>query len=269
MPTRAVINTHRQIPGTASLPSCENQRTRTRPSPSHRYASMTRPIRAFVLITVMLATTPLMADWEQVRTASRRDDVSTWYKRLPDNPLHAFRGEIEVPYSLLRIMAVLGDISAFPDWVFQCDHAEMHPDEWGLDVARIAIKGIWPVSDRDAVVRTTYTQNPTTLAVVIRSKADHDVLPPLTGYVRLPALDNTFILEPLPDGWTRITFQTFADPGGAIPGWLANFVATRAPLWTLARMYRQMHKPVYDITSVDELPIMFPGIEDLRLPETQ
>lgn len=237
--------------------------------PQTPYSRIGHRTRICLCIALVLAATPLMANWEQVRTAAHRDDVSTWYKRLPDNPLHAFRGEIEVPYSLLRIMAVLGDIEAFPNWVFQCDRTEMRPDEWGLDVARIAINGIWPVSDRDAIVRSTYTQNPTTLAVTIRSRADHSVLPPQTGYVRLPALDNTFVLQPLPDGWTRITFQTFADPGGAIPGWLANFVATRAPLWTLERMYQQMRKPAYDIHSVDELPIIFPGMENLRLPKAQ
>ena len=221
---------------------------------------------SLVLLCGSLAADVDDGDWRKIRQASERDDVSTWVQPVPDNPLNAFKGEIEVPHPMERVMIVLGDIERFPEWVFQCDEAELRLDEWGPEIVRIKINGIWPVSDRDAVARSTIEQDPETLAITIRSFAEDDILAPQDGYVRIPSLDNLFVLTPLDDGWTRVTFRTFVDPGGAIPKWLANFVATRAPLWTLQNMYKQMQHERYQEADFVDFLLPFPGIEDLIMP---
>ena len=222
-----------------------------------------------VFLGLVLAAGLAVADageWRQVREARERGDVSTWVKPVEGNPLNAFKGRIEVPHSMERVMIVLGDMERFPEWVFQCDDVELRLDEWGADVARMMIKGIWPVSDRDIMVRSTLHQDPETLTITIQSQADPDILEAQEGYVRVPELDNLFLIEPLDDGWTRVTFRTFVDPGGAIPKWLANLVATRAPLWTLQRMYRQMELERYQDATMADFLLPFPGIEDLVMP---
>jgi hypothetical protein len=219
------------------------------------------------MLAMLLLTSPVSADdWEQVRDAEARTDVAVYVKPVADNPLNAFMGVVEVPYSMLRIMAVLGDIDRFPEWVYQCDRAEMRPEEWGRDIVHIRIKGIWPVSDRDVVTRSTIKQDPETGTITLHSVHANDILPPQDGYVRLPDLDNRFILEPLDDGWTRITFRTFVDPGGYIPAWLANLVATRAPTTTLTKMQNLLAEDRYELSSTAELPLQFPELENLRFP---
>lgn len=225
-------------------------------------------VRAVLLLCLAALIAPATAEeeWQTMRTASVRGEVSTWVRPVPGNAIKAFRGVVEVPHSMLTALAVLSDVPNFPAWVFQCHAAEQH-DSWGPEHARVMIKGIWPVSDRDVIVRSRLEQDPATLAVTIHSQATDTVLPPQAGYVRLPALDNLFRIEPLADGWSRITFQTFVDPGGAIPAWLANFVATRAPLTTLTGMKAQMDKAVYQISALDELHTALPGTSDIIVPE--
>ena len=203
--------------------------------------------------------------WEPVRQASDRDEVNTWVRPVEGNPIKAFRGQVDVPHPMLTALAVLSDIPNFPAWVFQCHAAEMR-DDWGSEHARIMIKGIWPVSDRDVLVHSRLEQDPQTLTITVYSQATDQVLPPQDKYVRLPALENMFRLEPLPDGWTRVTFQTFVDPGGSIPAWLANFVATRAPLTTLRGMKKEMENEKYHISSIEELPFILPNAADIRFP---
>ena len=204
-------------------------------------------------------------EWREVRTAEHREEIETWRRNVDDNPLDAFMGRVEVPYGMDVVLAVLGDIDNFPEWVFQCDETEFYPDDWGPDVVRIVIEGIWPVSDRDAVVRSTFEQEPETLAITIRSRAEEGIVEEKRSFVRIPELDNTFLLEPMEDGWTRITFRTFVDPGGRIPSWLANFVATRAPLTTLRDMRKRMELEQYHDVELDAMP-MLPGMEDMKLP---
>lgn len=226
--------------------------------------------RSSLVLLVWLAafTLPAVAEeeWETMRTASERGEVSTWVRTVPGNAIKAFRGVVEVPHSMLTALAVLSDVPNFPAWVFQCHAAEQH-ESWGPEHSRVMIKGIWPVSDRDVIVRSRLEQDPETFALTIHSEATDAVLPPQSGYVRLPALNNIFRIEPLADGWSRITFQTFVDPGGAIPAWLANFVATRAPLTTLTGMKAQMENTAYQISALSELPATLPGTADIIVPE--
>lgn len=226
---------------------------------------MRSAFRWLMLFCCLLSVSSLANEWKQVRVASERTDVSTWVKPIEGNPLNAFRGQTEVPYPMLTAIAVLADVQNYPEWVFQCHSARLMP-EVSDDLAYIHIKGIWPVADRDGVARTAIIQDSATLKTTLHSVAAHGVLEDVEGTVRLPALDNRFILEPLADGWTRITFETFVDPGGMIPAWLANLVATRAPLTTLQKMQVRMAKKRYHLKDKSELPIELPGTENMIFP---
>ncbi|MDF1821104.1 MAG: SRPBCC family protein [Alcanivoracaceae bacterium] len=203
--------------------------------------------------------------WDLVQEAESRNDVTTWTRKVEGFTLKAFKGQTEVPYSMLTVLAVIADVERFPDWVFQCEAARLLP-EVGDNVAYVRIKGIWPVSDRDVATETVVTQDPETLSIELSTTAGDNLYPVQDDAVRIPALQNTFTLEPLDDGWTRITFDTFVDPGGYIPGWLANLVAVRAPRDSLNDMYTLMQEPTYHVTESNQLPDYFPQWQTLEYP---
>ncbi len=230
---------------------------------------MNTVVPRLLILAVVLAGNAAVAkddDWKQVREADQRGEVDVFVRPVANSPIKMFRGVIEVPQPMLSVMAVMGDIKRYPEWVFQCSDAEIRPDEWGRDVIRIKINGIWPVSDRDIAARSTIEQNPDTNAITIHSRALEGVVPEQENWLRIPELDNRFRLEPLEDGGSRIMFRTFVNPGGHIPAWLANFVATRAPEYTLTHMAELLQKDRYQLTAVDELPLQFPGIDKMTFP---
>lgn len=203
-------------------------------------------------------------DWELTRKGEFRSEVSTWVREIPGQQLNAFRGRVTLPYTLLEVLAALADIENYPKWVFKCHDTE-HLREIGDDIVYVHIK-IWPVTDRDVVTRSKVLQDPNTLTVTIHTWADNDLLPEKKKIVRMPELENLFILEPQRDGWTRVTFQTFADPGGAIPGWVANVVATQAPLDTLRGLKKRLKKKQYHVTRLEQLPFTLPGMDTMTFP---
>lgn len=226
----------------------------------------------FLVLAIVLAVNTTRAnndDWKQVREADKPGEVDVFVRPVDDSPIKMFRGVIQVPQPMLSVLALMGDIERYPDWVFQCSDAEVRPEQWGRDVIRIKINGIWPVSDRDIAARSTMEQNPDTNAITIHSQAVDGVVPKQDDWLRIPELDNRFRLEPLDNGRTRITFRTFVNPGGHIPAWLANFVATRAPEYTLTNMAELLKKERYALDSVDELPIEFPGVKQMTFPSLQ
>lgn len=205
------------------------------------------------------------AAWEVTHQADSTNDITTWKQSLEGAALDAFKGEVTVNHSLLSVLAVLADVEQFPQWVFQCDSARLLPKA-GPNITYLYIDGIWPVSDRDIVVRSTLMQNADSLAVTIHSVALPRLLPQSDGVVRVPALDNRFVLTPLGPEKTHIVFTTYADPGGLIPAWLANFVAESAPYDTLNDMRERLRLPLYQQATPKALEGWLPGSEQLTLP---
>ena len=215
---------------------------------------------ALVLPALAAASTE---EWTQTRSGEFRGDISVWTRDIPGQSLKAFRGRVDMPYTQLEILAALADIEQFPEWVFQCSEA-VHRTDIADDVVYIRIKGIWPVDDRDAVTRSRLMQNPQTRTVSVHTWSEATLLPEQKKTVRMPQLENLFILEPQKDGWTRVTFQTFANPGGYIPFWIANMVTTRAPLDTLNDLREHLKNKKYPISDYRELPFLLPGIETME-----
>lgn len=220
------------------------------------------------LLSSPACATSDVAAWQSVRVGEFRSDTSTWSREVPGNPLKAFRGEVELPYSMLEVLAVLADIDNYPRWIYQCDYA-WHFRSIADDVVYVRIKGIGPVDDRDVLTRTRLTQDPETLRITVHSWAVQDLYPSHPSAVRMPELENLFILEPLRDDWTRVTFQTFADPGGWIPDWVANMVARNAPRDTLDDLKKRLRNKRYHISEVAELPFLLPGLAQMRFPAQQ
>lgn len=203
-------------------------------------------------------------DWHLTREGEFRGEVSTWDRDIPGQQLKAFRGRVEVPYSQLEVLAVLADIDSYQRWVFQCRRAQ-HMRDMGDDVVYIRIAGIWPVDDRDVITRTRISQDPTSGTISVHTWAENELYPPQDQAVRMPEFENMFLLQPRSDGWTRITFQTYADPGGAIPDWIANLVSTRAPYETLRDMKKRLKKKQYHIRDPQQLPFALPGMDSMTI----
>lgn len=202
--------------------------------------------------------------WEPMRTGQGREDVSTWVRTVEGMSVKAFKGQAEVHHTVPVVLAVLADIKGLPNWIYQCQHAEQLAGLSG-DHTYARFRGIWPASDRDVLMRTTISQQDDgSVLVESRQASGH---PEQDGFVRMPYLNNSFRLVPLKGGWTRLTFETQVDLGGMVPAWIANMVATKAPLVTIEGMQKQMKLPRYQIKSIDELPTYYLKGQPLVLPE--
>ncbi len=195
--------------------------------------------------------------WQPLEQGEGREGIRTWSRSVPGQAVNQFRGETEVPYSVLSVLALLSDVPNMKHWVFQCSTSSS-PEGLPADRMYLQFKGIWPASPRDVLLRTRVSQTPDGI-VHVRSEAV-DGLPPDPDRVRMPMLSNTFTLTPMPGEWTRIEFQTQVDLGGHVPTWLANLVSTRAPLLTLQGIRAQLPKPAYQKRTLKDMAMhLFDG----------
>ncbi len=204
--------------------------------------------------TALGATTARAEDWDSLRQAQGREDVSTWVRPVEGMAVKAFRGVTEVHANAWSVLALLADTPNLANWVFQGKTSE-HPADQPPDQAWLRFKGVWPASDRDVTIRTTVSQQAD--AVIVVDSRQVDAQPAQACCVRITVLHNVFRLTPLRAGWTRVEFETLIDLGGLVPAWIANLVSTKAPLATLQAMQQQLKKAAYQGKSASDLPTFY------------
>jgi hypothetical protein len=221
---------------------------------------------ALALACALLAWDPAHAadNWEVVQQQPGREGINTWVRAVDGMAVKAFKGSTEVHQTALTVLAVLADIKGLCNWVYQCKRSAQ-ADGFSPEHSYMQFKGVWPASDRDVLIRSVVTQQADGSILVESRQATG--MPPQEGFVRMPYLNNSFRLVPLPGQWTRVTFETQVDLGGLVPAWLANAVSTRAPLITLQGLQTQVGLPRYQIRSVEALPAHYHQGKALVLPE--
>ncbi len=203
----------------------------------------------FSAFALLLSTSALASEWKVELQGEMRGDITTYVRTVSDTPIKQFRGVVETPHSMVAALSVIDDISLCQQWIYNCQKARYHYTADGERLLWMMFDGVWPASDRDLVMKSVFLQEYPNGPVTVRSTGRRSAAPEQSGYVRIPMLDNSFYVEPLADGWTRITFTTHMNPGGLVPAWIANIVATDAPVRTLEGLKRMMDKePFRDYT---------------------
>ena len=219
-------------------------------------------LRALTILLLLgsSALAQAVADWD---FAGESHDIKVWTRTIPGAPLKDFRGVMDVDMPLAAVIAAVSDVPTYPEWFFQMREARI-VSGGSMDSVRVyfVIAGIWPVSDRDAVIKASVVQDPATLAVHMLADAEPGFLQKVAGRVRMPAMHSGWTLTPLSPTRTRVELIGNADPGGWIPLWLANSVVTMMPKETLKRLRVQMQAAKY--RDAEALFARDPLLRDLR-----
>ncbi|MEZ4721150.1 MAG: START domain-containing protein [Flavobacteriales bacterium] len=100
----------------------------------------------------------------------------------------------------------------------------------------------WPVSDRYGVFKLVFTTDRKTGVVT-------SIGIPVKGYVkdnddmvRITDSDSKWIITPLGESKCQLEYIVSANPGGAIPEWLANSAAVDVPYETFINIRKELHK---------------------------
>ncbi|XNH23244.1 START domain-containing protein [Vibrio cyclitrophicus] len=108
------------------------------------------------------------------------------------------------------------------------------------------------VSDREAIVENYIEQDPNTLTVMITQHGRPNYQPnDNKRIVRVAHLESRWILTPLDNNTTHISYQVLSDPGGSIPSWLINMVAVSQPYKTLLGLSEMLESEEYTDRRLD------------------
>lgn len=200
---------------------------------------MKRILVGWLALLAALATPPASAgDWKPV-TNERGIEVSE--REVPGRSLPIFRGIGIVEADPLEILAVIRDAPRHTEWMHDCVESRLLRTQGDVAFLYNRTDAPWPVWDRDVVLRseTLVIEPRVELEIRVASLADEQQ-GPVPGVVRMPRLEGHYRLLLVEPGRTRVEYQIDADPGGALPDWIARRATRDLPLETIAKLREQV-----------------------------
>lgn len=189
-------------------------------------------------------------NWKAKRSPQKVGEVSTFVSAVDGHAVKAFKGIVQVPYSVQQVTSLLKDHPQLPQWIYQSRLVieNIIPNDPSF---YIVFNGIWPASDRDVVMDYRYVEDETSGGMRLHAWNNPGVYPKHPKRVRIPILDNTWHIFPSSSGWTEVHFETFVDIGGHVPKWIANIIANDAPRRTLRGMRKMLDTGAYGPRSTE------------------
>ena len=218
--------------------------------------NFTRALPAAALVTAFVAASlasPMMAradeskdgGWQQIKQA---DGITVYRHVVEGSPLKEFRGRGTIDAPVAAILAVFNDVPHATEWMDSCNGSHAVADLSDSEkVVYNRTHAPWPVADRDAVLHNVARFDAAERRVELDFWSVEDAKePPQKGVVRMPYLRGHWILWPSSDGQTtRVEYQVHANPGGALPNWLVNYVSRDLPWKTIEGLRAQVKRRHY------------------------
>ncbi|MCG8668457.1 MAG: START domain-containing protein [Pseudomonadales bacterium] len=183
-------------------------------------------------------------------------EVSAYTTTVPGSEFRAYKIEAIAESTLTGIIAHQKDAANFPKWMDGVKSSECFKDTGDAYYTHSIAPAPWPVKDRDSVVESLITQDPDTLEVNIRFTAKNELRKPVKGCERVATINGEWIFIPILEngnatGKVKVAYINHVNPGGKVPGWLANNFAIDVPFNTIKGLLKVVKEPQYQKATMD------------------
>jgi len=198
--------------------------------------SLGKSIFVFTLIAAHFAHAKPVANW---KFESDGDGI-TIYSREHSDGLVEIRARMFAPTSYGAFLTLLEDTDNVPNWIDNVSLSRVVQQiSASENIVYTQFAAPWPATDRDMVTYSQYTVDEIGFTLNIQD-APSASFPEQEGYIRITSVKATWTLQKLTNGSTLIEYVAFADPGGALPDWLANKLAKESARNTFKGLRAQL-----------------------------
>ena len=177
----------------------------------------------------------------------------TVYTHIPEGSnLKEIRMVSSAKATLSEAVAILVDVEGYPNWIYNCQSAKVINRVKNNEVIYYSVtKAPWPILDRDLVVRNTIYQNANTKAVYSQSEAQTDIVPDITGRIRIKNMFGLWRFTPIGNGEIEIEYYIKVDPAGILPPWVVNMFIANGPYQSMLNFKAQLNNEKYKNSKFD------------------
>ncbi len=200
----------------------------------------TFPMKFALLAIALFGLSPLLTLENQWELKKDKDGIRVFTKKIQGSPMRAFRGEMELTANLDIIESLFKDVVRFTEWSPGAKKVEPLKEEVNSRTFYLQTEAPWPVTDRDGIYQFTFQREAGKLT--INATCLPEYLPPRKKHVRVPKSEGFWQFEEKADGLIHIIYENHSEPGGSIPGWLANSAVVNLPFESLQNLRQMVQK---------------------------
>jgi len=178
---------------------------------------------SFVILSLLMQVSYAQPEWELSKEDTQRS-IQVFTSSQEDSSYHQFKAVTLVPQNPQTVLAVLSDITAWPQWLARIKQVKVLKKEKDRSWVYVVYKLPYPFIERDMVVYNQ-VQSLANGQIIIKTQAlnnypmavENDV-----KRVRLTNFKSTWQLSPLAKSGTKVELWGSGDPEGFVPA--LNFV---------------------------------------------
>ncbi|MCU1716902.1 START domain-containing protein [Pseudomonas sp. 5P_3.1_Bac2] len=202
-------------------------------------------MRAFVPLLIGCAAALSAALAQAAEPAWRlvkdEDGIKVYLQDVAGSKYQAYRGVVQIKAPVEKLRAMQEDVGAACSWIYSCKQQKLLKREGTQSWIYARFDAPWPVQSRDAVFHVT-TEQGADGQVERKLEGQASYLPAEKGFVRVEQAQGFWRITPQA-GVTEVVYQMHTEPGGSVPGWLANSFVVDSPFKTLQALRKLAEKP--------------------------
>lgn len=195
----------------------------------------------------------LLGSWIQLsgqekgwKLHSEKDGVQVFTQAVDHSAFKAVKAVGVVETSLSRIAYVLMDVKTTKEWVYGTKVCTLLKQMTPGDLIYYSEVDLpWPASNRDFIIRITLTQDVKTKVITIVAENMPSYISEKNGIIRIQRSSGLWHITPIDASHVRVEYTLQVDPGGWIPAWLVNMVASTGPYQSFIGLRKQVKKEKY------------------------
>ena len=201
-------------------------------------------LKTFLLLLLFFAYNQLLVAQKGKWKLVENNKEMQVYTRMTDSSVFKeLKITVNVPTSLSKIVAVLDDASIYTSWIYSCSKSyTIKQKEKGNFYYYVKLDFPWPLSDRDMVQHSIQTQDTSTLAIEINTRAVSNNIAIDEGVVRILQNDIKWQLIPISKNLTKVHYYVKSNPRGNLPAWLVNMAIDVGPKKSMQAMIKLAKK---------------------------
>lgn len=205
--------------------------------------------KLLLLIVCSLCTVSIIAQEEDWKLKSDKDDIKTYSRKLADSKINAVKVESVFAVPATQFVAVLLDVPSYDTWVYNSKSTRLIKQVSPSELFYYSeVSFPWPTTNRDFVSHVVISQDPATKVVRINAKNVSGIVPVKQNIVRIEKSSGEWIITPVGKNQVKIEYVLQVDPGGDLPAWLINPFASKGLVETFKNLRKQLQQPRYAAT---------------------
>jgi hypothetical protein len=183
-----------------------------------------------MVLLFFLATFPIGLFAQAWEFEKEKDGIKIFTRKELNSSLKASRGEVTFKANLEKVNLLVGDAKNIDWWDKNISSVKVLNFERNKYIQYYIVYSVaWPLTNRDLALQASISTDPVTGVRTVLAKPLLNVVPEKKDLVRIKKYWQKWTVQPLDNGYVRVTLEGFIDPTGNVPSWLFNLFVTETP----------------------------------------